>query len=95
MLRSSTLNLEEDKKAICDIFSDYLQQYTISEWKYETALKILVDNQLEIEPSIDNLKELGNLYLQECVNNYQDRNANCNVEEKEKIESLKQSIHKI
>ncbi|KAI8076928.1 hypothetical protein BDF21DRAFT_464133 [Thamnidium elegans] len=48
-----TLNLEEDKNSICD------------------------------------------LYLKECLDNYKDRRANSTLEDKEKIDSLRQSIYKI
>lgn len=41
------------------------------------------------------MEKLGEIYLKEALNKYQDRSANCSTEEKEKIESLQQSIHKI
>lgn len=40
----NTLNLEEDKDSICKIVADHLTNHAISEWKYETVLKILIDH---------------------------------------------------
>ncbi|KAI7898814.1 uncharacterized protein BX663DRAFT_489759 [Cokeromyces recurvatus] len=95
MASNLTLSLEEDNKKICEIVDDYLEKHTISEWKYEAALKALVDKGLVIEPTNINLEKLGRIYLKECLNKYQDRITNCNTEDKEKIESLQHSIHKI
>lgn len=52
----NTLNLEEDKKRICEIVEDYLEKHAISEWKYETALKTLIDKQLVIEHPNNNVE---------------------------------------
>ncbi|KAK4512947.1 uncharacterized protein ATC70_003658 [Mucor velutinosus] len=90
-----TLNLSEDEERICGIVDEYLKQHAISEWKYEAALKILIDLNLIVEPTDNNMKKLGEIYLKECLSNYQDRIANCSVEEKEKIESLQHAIHHI
>ncbi|GAA5812776.1 hypothetical protein MFLAVUS_006234 [Mucor flavus] len=49
-----TMNLEEDKDRICKIFSKYFETHTISEWKYEAALKTSIDQQLVVEPTINN-----------------------------------------
>ncbi|KAG1152800.1 hypothetical protein G6F37_000841 [Rhizopus arrhizus] len=91
----NTLNLEEDKNSICKIAADHLTNYAISEWKYETVLKILIDHQLVIELIKNNLEKLGDLYLKECLDNYKDRRANSTLEDKEKIDSLRESIYKI
>ncbi|KAI8984555.1 hypothetical protein BDF20DRAFT_860530 [Mycotypha africana] len=91
----NTLNLEEDYNQIREIVDNYLEKHAISEWKYEAALKILIGEQLVIEPTNNNLKKLGEIYLKGCLNKYKDRSGNCSTEEKEKIESIKQSIQKI
>lgn len=90
-----TLNLVEDKQKIRDNVAEYLEKHMILEWKYEMALSILIDNQLDIEPTADNLKKLGDIYLQECLIKYHTIRSTCNTDEKEKIESLQQHIQKI
>lgn len=75
------LNLEEDKNSICKIVADYLTNHAISGWKYETVLRILIDHQLVIEPTKNNLEKLGDLYLKECLDNYKDRRANSTLED--------------
>lgn len=47
MLIKPTLNLIEDKQKISGIVAGYLEKCTILGWKYEMALKILLDNKLE------------------------------------------------
>lgn len=70
MLGNFILNLEEDKKLICEIVVDYLEKHTISDWKCEAALKTLVDKQLVVEPTNNNMEKLGEIYLKEALSKY-------------------------
>ncbi|GAA5805215.1 hypothetical protein HPULCUR_010729 [Helicostylum pulchrum] len=61
------LNLEEDKNSICKIVADYLTNHAISGWKYETVLRILIDHQLVIEPTKNNLEKLGDFHKRQLL----------------------------
>lgn len=56
------LNLEEDKKRICEIVDDYSEKHATSEWKYENALKTLIDKQLVTEHTITTWKIRRNVF---------------------------------
>lgn len=48
-----------------------------------------------MEPTEENRKELGDIYLQEVLNIYESKRENCTTEEKRKIDTLKIGFHKI
>ncbi|KAG2210274.1 hypothetical protein INT47_003259 [Mucor saturninus] len=87
-----TLNLEEDSDKICEIFSNYFEEQTISAWKYETALRTAIDQGLVVEPTVKNLKILGESYVKEMLRNFKDRSAQCHANEKDKVKSVQESI---
>lgn len=43
MLNATTLNLIENEEKTREIISEYFGQYDISKWKYEDAVKTLID----------------------------------------------------
>lgn len=93
---SDVLNLIEDKQIIKNIISEYLAKTPLLTWQYEDALKILFDRNLRFQPSEDNLKTLGDIYIEEVQKAFQARNnVDDGSEEKEKIESLSQCIYEI
>ncbi|GAA5817048.1 hypothetical protein MFLAVUS_010584 [Mucor flavus] len=55
----------------------YLSQNIILDWKYELALKDLIDKNLLMKPTEENMKELGNIYLQEVSKVYKSRRKGC------------------
>ncbi|GAA5817709.1 hypothetical protein MFLAVUS_011260 [Mucor flavus] len=82
------LNTTEDEDKIENIINSYLSQNTILDWKYELALKELIYKNLLIEPTEENMKELGNMYLQEVSIVYESRREGCTTEESNKVDML-------
>ncbi|KAG1040322.1 hypothetical protein G6F43_012305 [Rhizopus delemar] len=82
------LNTIEDKDKIKSIINSYLSQNTILDWKYELALKELIDKNPLMEPTEENMKELGNMYLQELSIVYESRREGCTTEESSKVDML-------
>lgn len=82
------LNTTEDKDKIKSIINSYLSQNTMVDWKYELALKELIDKNLLMKPTEENMKELGNMYLQEVSIVYESRCEGCTTEESSKVDML-------
>lgn len=55
---------------------------------YELALKELIDKNLLMEPTEENMKELGKMYLQELSIVYESRREECTTEESSKVDML-------
>ncbi|KAG0905391.1 hypothetical protein G6F33_012202 [Rhizopus arrhizus] len=58
------------------------------DWKYELALKELIDKNLLMKPTEENMKELGNMYLQEVSIVYESRCEGCTTEESSMVDML-------
>jgi predicted negative regulator of RcsB-dependent stress response len=92
---SNVLNLIEDRQIIKNIISEYLAKTPLLTWKYEDALKILLGRNLRFEPSENNLKTLGDVYIEVQKSDQARNNVDDGSKEKEKIESLSQCIYEI
>ncbi|RCH80156.1 hypothetical protein CU098_007787, partial [Rhizopus stolonifer] len=86
------LNLFEDKDLLSQLISNYLKENNIQQWKFETLMRRLLDQELEIEPTDENLLEIGNLYKKEIIQYSNDHGSQLAQAEKKKIVALGDSI---
>lgn len=95
MLNAATLNLIESEEKIRQIISEYFGQYNILKWKYEDAVKTLIDANFVMRPTEKNLEKLGNIYLDEAKRVLEISNTEFSKREKEKILGLEESMLEI
>lgn len=58
MLNAATLNLIESEEKIRQTISEYFGQYNILKWKYEDAVKTLIDANFVMRPTEKKLGEI-------------------------------------
>ncbi|KAI7850411.1 hypothetical protein BDC45DRAFT_572905 [Circinella umbellata] len=95
MSQTFSLNLKEDKSTIRRIISVYLAENPVSQWKYEKVARVLVDEGLGVSLIDADLKELGDVYVEEALKVYNKSNVNYTSDEKEKMETLPNVIYDI
>jgi hypothetical protein len=61
------LNLIEDKAHLSQLISNYLKENTVQQWKFETLMRRLLHQELQIESTDENLLKIGNLYKKEII----------------------------
>ncbi|KAI8069132.1 uncharacterized protein B0P05DRAFT_551662 [Gilbertella persicaria] len=95
MSQTFSLNLKEDKSTIRKIMSVYLKKTPVSQWKHEKVARLLIDKGLRVTLIDADLKELGDVYLEEANKVYKTRNVKYSDDEKQKMETLPNSMHDI
>lgn len=82
------LNLIEDKVHLSQLIGNYLKDNTIQQWKFETLMRRLLHQELQIESTDENLLKIGNLYQKEIIQYSNDHSSQLTQAEKEKIVAL-------
>ncbi|KAI9243019.1 hypothetical protein EDC94DRAFT_673615, partial [Helicostylum pulchrum] len=92
---NTSLNLTEDTEKIKEVIKNYLIRNSILNWKYEHALNELISKNLSVDPTEENMKILGDVYLKQVLIICNQQLDTCNEEEKRKIGLLELSFDKI
>lgn len=86
------LTLIEDENTINKHFENYLEETDVLEWKYEHAVKLLLDQGFHSNNETDDLKKLGSMY-KSVMTKLSSRNSNLYSEaEHKKIASILENM---